>query len=87
MPSVVNVILAITAGLLSCQETFGQATVYMVSELSVTGVPTRLNNLGDVAGRADDSSTGETRATRWNHGSLRSANSINLGGGEYSKLP
>jgi probable HAF family extracellular repeat protein len=84
MPSVVNVILAITVGMLSCQETFGQATVYMVSELSTGGVPCRLNNFGDVAGRAGDSPSGETRATLWNHGGLRPANLGGLGVGEYS---
>jgi probable HAF family extracellular repeat protein len=65
-------------------DTFGQADMYTVSELPVAGAPGRLNNLGDVAGRVADSSTGENRAIMWNHGGLRPANLGNLGGGEYS---
>src|SRR6266403_3136263 len=84
MTSVVTVILAVTAGVVTCSEAFGQTTVYTVSELSAGGVPCRLNNLGDVAGKAGDSPSGETRAAIWNHGSLRPTNLGNLGGGEYS---
>jgi probable HAF family extracellular repeat protein len=89
MTSVVTVVLAVTAGVVTFRETFGETTAYTVSELSgagdTGGVPCRLNNLGDVAGRAGDSPSGETRATIWNHrGSLRPTNLGNLGGGEYS---
>jgi probable HAF family extracellular repeat protein len=89
MTSVVTVILAVTAGVVTFRETFGATTAYTVSELSGAGdtgrVPCRLNNLGDVAGRAGDSLSGETRATIWNHhGSLRPTNLGNLAGGEYS---
>jgi probable HAF family extracellular repeat protein len=84
MTSVVTVILAVTAAVVTLRETFGETTVYTISEISAGGVPCRLNNLGDVAGSAGDSSTGETRVIMWNHDSLRSANLGNLGGGEYS---
>jgi probable HAF family extracellular repeat protein len=84
MTSVVAVILAVTAGVVTFRETFGETTAYTVSELSAAGVPCRLNNLGDVAGRAGDSPSGETRSTVWNHGNLRRTNLGNLGGGEYS---
>jgi probable HAF family extracellular repeat protein len=84
MTSVVSVIIAVTAGVVTLRETFGETTAYTVSELSATGVPCRLNNFGDVAGRAGDSPSGETRATMWNHGRLRPENLDNLGGGEYS---
>ena len=88
MTSVVTVILAVTAGVVTFRETFGETTAYTVSELSGAGdagrVPCRLNNLGDVAGRAGDSSSGEAQASTWNHGSLRPTNLGNLGGGEYS---
>jgi probable HAF family extracellular repeat protein len=84
MTSAVSVILVVMAGLYPFLEIFGQTTAYAVSELSATGVPGRLNNLGDVAGGAGESSTGTTRATMWNHGTLRPANLGNLGGGEYS---
>src|SRR6266487_4193294 len=84
--SVVTVILAVTAGVVTFRETFGETTAYTVSELPVAGVPCRLNNFGDVAGRAGDSPSGEARATLWNHGSLRPTNLGNLGGGEYSSI-
>jgi probable HAF family extracellular repeat protein len=88
MASVVAVILAVTVGVVTFRKTFGETTVYTVSEVSGAGdmgrVPCRLNNLGDVAGRAGDSLSGKTRATTWDHGSLRPTNLGNLGGGEYS---
>jgi probable HAF family extracellular repeat protein len=82
--SVLALILAVVAGVVTLRKTFGQTTVYTVSELSDAGVPCRLNNLGDVAGRAGDSPLGETRATVWNHGRLRPRNLGDLDGGEYS---
>ncbi len=81
---ILGTILAVTAGVVTFQETFGETNAYTVSELSAGGVPCRLNNLGDVAGKAGDSPSGETRATIWNHGSLRPTNLGNLGDGEYS---
>jgi probable HAF family extracellular repeat protein len=82
--SVLAVILAVAAGVITCREIFGQTTMYTVSELSDAGVPCRLNNLGDVAGRAADSPLGKTRATVWNHGRSRPRNLGDLDGGEYS---
>ena len=70
IPGVVTVILAITAGVVTLRETFGETTTYTVSELSV-GVPRRLNNLGDVAGNAGDPSSGEIGPAVWNHGRFR----------------
>jgi probable HAF family extracellular repeat protein len=85
MTGVLILFLAVTSGMVSLTETFGQTTTaYRVSELAAAGVPCRLNNLGDVAGSACDSSTGETRAIMWNHDSLRLANLGDLSGGEYS---
>jgi len=84
MTSVVAVILAVTAGVVTFRQTFGETTAYTVLELSAAGVPCRLTNSGDVAGKAADSPSGETRATIWNHGSLGPTNLGNLGGGEYS---
>ena len=78
-------LLATIAELASTEHTLAQTTAYTVSELPTAGGGLcRLNNLGDVAGRAGDSPLGETRATIWNHGSLRPTNLANLGGGEYS---
>jgi probable HAF family extracellular repeat protein len=70
IPGVVTVILAITAGVVTLRETFGETTTYTVSELSA-GVPRRLNNLGDVAGNAGDSSSGEIGAALWYHGKYK----------------
>lgn len=70
MTSVVTVVLAMTAGVITCAKTFGQAAVYTVSELSA-GVPHRLNNFGDVAGNAGDSSSGEIGAALWHHGKYK----------------
>jgi probable HAF family extracellular repeat protein len=78
-------LLVTIAELASTEHTLAQTTAYTVSELSgADRVPCRLNDLGDVAGRAGDSLSGETRATTWNHGSLRRRNLGKLGGGEYS---
>src|SRR4029453_8626793 len=76
--------LVASAELASLRQTVAQTSAYTVSELSGAGVPNRLNNLGDVAGRAGDSLSGKTQATLWNHGSLRRRNLGNLAGGEYS---
>ncbi len=81
---ILGTILAVTAGVVTFRQTFGETTAYTVLELSAAGVPCRLNNLGDVAGRAGDSPSGETRAIIWNHGNLRPTNLGNLGGGEYT---
>jgi probable HAF family extracellular repeat protein len=70
MTGVLRVILAVTMGVVTCRETLGQMTVYTVSELSA-GVPRRLNNFGDVAGNAGDSSSGEIGAALWHHGKYK----------------
>ena len=82
--SVLTVILTVAAGVVTCGKAFGQTSAYTVSELSIGGVPSRLNNLGAFAGRAGNSATGETRATLWNHGSLRATNLSKPDGSEYS---
>jgi uncharacterized membrane protein len=90
MTGVLRVILAVTMGVATCRETFGQMTVYTVSDLSAGGVPSRLNNFGDVAGKADDSSSGETLASIWHHGRFRGPKHLGpkhlgkLHGGELS---
>src|SRR6266576_4951268 len=85
MTSVVTVVLAVTAGVLTFRQTFGQTTEYTVLELSATGIPSRLNNLGDVAGRASESASGETEATIWKHGRFKKPKHLGkLHGGEHS---
>lgn len=77
-------LLVMIAELASTELTLAETNAYTVSELSGAGAPCRLNNLGDVAGRASDPLSGKTRATIRNHGSLQPMNLGNLGGGEYS---
>jgi probable HAF family extracellular repeat protein len=81
-----SVLLAVTSGVVTFRNIFGQTTVYTVSELSAGGVPSRLNNLGDVAGRESDSSSGEIGAGVWHHGKykFRPKHLGKLQGGEYS---
>src|SRR4029077_10388103 len=81
---VLGAILGVTMALVTRWETFGQTSAYIVTELSGPGVPYRLNNLGDVAGRARNSLSGKTGATIWNHRSLGRTNLGNFAGGEYS---
>ena len=71
MTRIVTITLAVTAGVIIFRQTFGQTTEYTVSELSAGGVPSRLNNFGDVAGNSDDSSSGETQASVWHHGKYK----------------
>ncbi len=84
MISVVTVALSLTIGMVTCCDTFGQTIEYTVSELS-TGIPSRLNNFGDVAGKGGDSPSGETLAIIWNRGNHRHPKHLGkLHGGEYS---
>jgi probable HAF family extracellular repeat protein len=81
-------ILAVTAGVVTLRQTFGQTTAYTVLELSPAAgagrVPCRLNNLGDLVGRADNSAARGTRATTWSHSTLQPKVLGALPGGEYS---
>jgi probable HAF family extracellular repeat protein len=80
---IIALLLAI-AELVSAEHSLAQTIVYTVSELS-TGVPSRLNNFGDVAGKGGDSPSGETLATIWNRGNSRHPKHLGkLHGGEYS---
>src|SRR4029453_5499478 len=83
MTGALTVVLALTAGGIFFRQKFGEKTGYTVLELSVGGIPSRLNNWGDIAGRAADSS-GETQATIWNHGRFKRKHLGKLHGGEYS---
>jgi probable HAF family extracellular repeat protein len=84
MTGALTIVLALTAGVITFRQTFGQTTGYTVLELPAAGIPSRLNNLGDLAGRAADS-LGEIQATIWKHGRLRLKQHLGkLHGGEYS---
>ena len=70
----VGVIAIIAGTLIFPTIVIAQTQQYMVSELSsddTTGVPCRLNNLGDIAGRAGSAIAGETRGAVWNHSNFR----------------
>jgi probable HAF family extracellular repeat protein len=85
LTSVVAVILAVTAGVVTFRQTFGETNGYTISELTVGDAPRRLNNLGDVAGKGHVSPSGEIQATIWDHGSRRRPKHLGkLHGGEYS---
>jgi probable HAF family extracellular repeat protein len=78
-------ILAATAALVAAKHTLAQTTAYTVSELINAGqIPSRLNNLGDLAGNAAVFVRGQHRATIWNHGTMQAKNLGALPGGEYS---
>jgi probable HAF family extracellular repeat protein len=72
--------------LVSTERTLAQTITYTVSELSAAAgadqVPCRLNNLGDLVGRAGIA--GETRATIWSHATLQPKLLGALPGGDYS---
>src|SRR6185312_6748063 len=64
-----------------------QTQQYMVRELSgddATVVPCKLNNLGDIAGRAGSAIGGKARASVWNRSNLQSKNLAAVAGGDYS---
>jgi probable HAF family extracellular repeat protein len=76
-------LLVALAGLVSTEQTLAQTTAYTVVELPVVGqIPCRLNNLGDVVGRAGNS--GQTQATLWSRGNMQPKHLGALPGGEYS---
>src|SRR5207248_8533363 len=81
----IGVIIVFTSSLIIPTETFGQTSTFLVTDLSGAGqVPSKLNNLGDVAGRGPSVAAGGTRATIWNHSDLKSKVLGVLLGGDYS---
>ena len=83
--SVLGVVLSTATIFGPIRVVLSQTPGYIISELVNTGqVPCRLNNLGDLAGSAAVSVGGETRATIWNHGTLKAKHLGALPGGEYS---
>ena len=84
MAYVLSALVAVTAGVVTFRETFGAPTAYTVSELPGGGVPCKLNRFGDVAGKSADAASGESRATRWNHGGLQRQILNRFHGGDHS---
>jgi probable HAF family extracellular repeat protein len=74
--------------LVAAENSLAQTTAYTVTDLSVANgadqVPCRLNNLGDVVGRASNVVGGGTGAAIWSHGTLKREQLGVLSGGDYS---
>jgi probable HAF family extracellular repeat protein len=82
-----GVIVVATATWSITQHAFGQASAYLVTELSSAdagAVPSKLNNLGDMAGSAANAAEGGTRATIWSHSDLKKKHLRALLGSDYS---
>ena len=82
-----GVIAVISGSLIGTIEVCGQTRQYIVTELSsddATQVPCKLNNHGDIAGRADSALKREPRATLWNMSNLRSRHLPAFVGSDYS---
>jgi len=86
-------LLVTMAELLSTEHTLGQINVVACPVCPTLVLPTAvaagqvgcgLNNLGDLAGRASNWATGETRATVWSQGTLQPKDLGALPGGGYS---
>ena len=82
-----GVVAAILGSLIGAIEVCGQTPQYIVTELSTddaTRVSCKLNNHGDIAGRADSALHGGSRATFCNRSNLRSKHLPAFLGGDYS---
>src|SRR4030095_12061644 len=79
----VGSVLFIAASLIDPSRGVGQTRQYVVTELS-SGVPCKLNNLGDIAGRTVGAFEGELRATVWNRSNFKAKYIGALLGGDYS---
>jgi probable HAF family extracellular repeat protein len=84
----ISALVAMTIGSGAMDDAFGQANAYLVTDLSSEDageVPAKLNNLGDIVGRASSAAEGGTRATLWNHSDhLKKKHLGALLGGDYS---
>jgi probable HAF family extracellular repeat protein len=73
--------------LVAAENSMAQTTAYTISELSGASaageIPCRINNLGDLVGRAGDVG-GRTGAATWSHGNRRRKHLGILAGGDYS---
>src|SRR5258708_2882187 len=80
-------LLAVIVELVAAENSVAQTTAYTVSEVSAAiaagQVPCRLNNLGDLVGRAGNSVGGGTGAAMWGHGTLHTKHLGVLPGGDY----
>src|SRR4029450_13636616 len=77
----VAAVMFLAASLIDPSRGVGQTRQYVVTELS-SGVPCKLNTLGDIAGRG--ASEGVSRATIWNRSNFKSKGLSALVSGDYS---
>jgi probable HAF family extracellular repeat protein len=79
-------LLAAVVELLGADRMLAQTAEYTLTEVSTaTGqVACRINNLGDLVGRASNSVGGGTGAATWSHGTLRATRLGFFSGGDYS---
>jgi len=83
--ALISALLVTISELVSTGQTLAQTTAYTVLELPAAGqVPSRLNNVGDLVGRAAISGKGQSRATIWSHGTLQPKLLGAFPGGDYS---
>jgi probable HAF family extracellular repeat protein len=78
-------LVTVTASLITPAKLAGQTRQYIVTELSnndIAGVPCKLNNFGDIAGRG--ASEGVSRATVWDRSNFKSKGLAVLVSGDYS---
>jgi probable HAF family extracellular repeat protein len=83
----IGLIAVLSAGVLGVVDLSGQTSRYIATELSgddSTRVSCKLNNYGDIAGRADSAVHGGPRATFWNRSNLKSKHLRALVGADYS---
>jgi probable HAF family extracellular repeat protein len=80
----VAICVATACALFSLQPACAQTGSYVASEIQGATVAFRVNNLGDIVGKAADPATGEGRAATWNHGGMRRLILGKLAGGDYS---
>ena len=84
---VVSAIFSVTAGLGAPRQVCGQTNGYTVTDLSAddtTQVPCKLNNLGDLVGRALGAVDAQPRATFWTRSKLVKKHLGAFAGGDYS---
>jgi probable HAF family extracellular repeat protein len=80
-------VVFVAASLIAPGRGVGQTRQYVVTELSrgdAPGVPCKLNNFGDIAGRTGGALEGELRATVWNRSTFKAKHIGALLGGDYS---
>jgi probable HAF family extracellular repeat protein len=83
----VGVVMFVVASLIAARQGIGQTRQYAVTELSrdeAAGVPYKLNNLGDIAGRAAGAVEGKLKATVWNRSNFKAKHVEALPGSDYS---